>query len=267
MIRPRTSTDFNTQPFEPSYTLLVDPSRELTPDQAADVNNSSVVHKSVANVKNARPAPPAGKPEFVPPHSRPAPLAEAAADDDEGEGEDKGGEGEGVMKNARLATPDDGLLSVDELRRLFLDAEKAAGGRPKSLYQEASVLGGGKGLEGLTLGDRLTADELWLEIGRGEPCYTSFTPCVPLSAARFLPSLAVESSTLPLTRVLPLTRRYWHLTLDYIFLLPPATTGAYPRITAFLPPHSPETLGKGLPRTKISASDHVAVAGEIIVPA
>jgi hypothetical protein len=79
--------------------------------------------------------------------------------------------------------------------------------------------------------------------------------------ARWPPALA-ELSSRPSD-----PRRYWHLTLDYIFLLPPKTTGVYPRITAFLQPHSAETLGSGLPRTKLSASDHVAVAGEIVLPA
>jgi hypothetical protein len=174
----RWTVDFNTQPFEPSYTLLVDPSRQLTASQVADLENSSVVHKSVANVRSAKPSPPAGKPEFVPPHSKPAALPTAADEDDdgEGEGEEKGGEGEGIMKNARLATAEDGLLSVAELTAVFRAAESAAGGVPRSLYQEASVLGKGKGLEGLTLGERLAEAEQWLEIGRGEPCYTSYTP-------------------------------------------------------------------------------------------
>lgn len=146
-------------------------------------------------MRSTKPSPPAGKPEFVPPHSKPAALPAATTatgegetnDDDDGEGDDKGGEGEGIMKNARLATPADGLLSVEELTAVFLAAEREAGGVPKSLYQEASVLGKGKGLEGLTLGERLTEAEQWLEIGRGEPCYTSYTPYVgPL--ARSLPA-------------------------------------------------------------------------------
>lgn len=231
--------------------------------QVADLENSSVIHKSVANVRSGKPSPPTGKPEFVPPHSKPAALPTAEAEDDDGEeeGEEEGGEGEGIMKNARLATAEDGLLSVAELTDVFRAARDKAGGVPRSLYQEASVLGKGKGLEGLTLGERLTEAEQWLEIGRGEPCYTSYTPSVA-------PLRSSPGRSRLLTRPFAARyRRYWHLTLDYIFLLPPKTTGVYPRITAFLQPHSAETLGSGLPRTKLSASDHVAVAGEIILPA
>lgn len=173
-------TDFNTQPFEPSYSLLVNPSKPLTDTQRANLENSSVVHKSVTNVKSITPVPEAGMPEFVPPNSTPAPLQQAEDDEgeDEGEGGEKG-EDQGIMKNARLPTEEDGLLSVNELTEIFKEAERQAGGTPKSLYDEASRIWKGKTLEGLTLGERLTEEEQWLKVGRGEPCYTSFTPYVP----------------------------------------------------------------------------------------
>lgn len=52
---------------------------------------------------------------------------------------------------------------------------------------------------------------------------------------------------------------------DYIFLLPPSPSSSKPapRITAYLRPHRTEDISPGLPMKGVSASDHVAVCGEI----
>lgn len=94
-------------------------------------------------------------------------------DADDGEGE---GEGEGSssgIKNARLATPEDGLLSAAELRRIF---ERETDGAIVSLYEEAWRLGQGQGMEGRTLGERLKESEERPFSGANEPNWTSYTP-------------------------------------------------------------------------------------------
>lgn len=123
-----------------------------------------------------------GKPEYVEPNTKPSALKETDEEDErdeEGEGEGEGEGQEGIMKGCRVATPEDGLLSIDELRALFVDSTR---GDIKSLYDEASriEIEGGKAkekasLEGRSLEGRLE-DGSVLHAGRGEPNYTSYTP-------------------------------------------------------------------------------------------
>ncbi|CED84893.1 Transcriptional effector CCR4-related protein [Phaffia rhodozyma] len=236
--------DFNTQPFEPSYTLLRNPTSPLSPTQIADIQNSSVIHSSVINVRspiqldNSS----SGTPEFVSPNSKPSDLSDDEEGDREGEAEtEQGGSRDaGLMKGCRRATEQDGLLSIDELRALFAQSGIEPGCL-LSLYDSCSGIERADGkdpLEGRSLESRRSETEQNEKkeiLGSGEPNYTSYTPL-------------------------------WHLTLDYIFLLPPATRpDSPPKVIRYLLPHQVSDLEPGLPRKGISASDHVIVAGDILL--
>ncbi|KAL7409135.1 Endonuclease/exonuclease/phosphatase [Mrakia frigida] len=219
--------DFNSQPIEPSYSLLT--STPPTASQLSNLVNSAQIHKSTVHICSHVPSPPQGIPEFIPPDAVAPTVPEDDDDEGEGEGEGEGG-GEG-MKDTTRPTEEDGILSFEELKELYA----VGGGEVKSLYDEAWRMGEREKEEGRTFGGRLEGEGLERDgKGWGEPNWTSYTPL-------------------------------WHLTLDYIFLLPPTPLSGQPapKITAYLRPHRTEDLAPGLPMKGKCASDHVAVCGEI----
>ena len=134
----RTELDFNIEPTDPVYSLLVgDP---LLPEQLAELAASRVVHRTIDST--------------IP--------AEEDAEDDEG-----GGDGPPRIQNARPATLEDGLLDDAELRALYprhLNVRSAYDEGQRRLAQTEAVD---------TCGERLRI--VPGRRGGFEPQYTSYT--------------------------------------------------------------------------------------------
>jgi hypothetical protein len=250
--------DFNTQPFEPCYGLMMEPEGELGKTMAQGWEASRVVHDSVARIgkrANGGGEGKVGRAEWVDPGvgsvagaQKPGGQAAGGEEgeeegDDEDEGEGEGGEGskgtgstKEPMKNTRPAEPKDGILTLPELRELFLRgraSSKEEGGADvpgvpgvMSVYEEAARLlrvvpaegeeekkekAMGQ-VEARLLGDRLglTKGEWELmegtgmdgeSIGKGEPNWTSFTPLWRLTLGR----VCFQLVSLLLARTDPLT--------------------------------------------------------------
>ncbi|KAM0793483.1 hypothetical protein ACM66B_000924 [Microbotryomycetes sp. NB124-2] len=237
--------DFNAQPEEASYVLLK--GVELSEEQRTDLSKSTVVHQSVDKLYEAD-----------------VTTAEIGQEGEEGEeGAQEGTQGQSgeeededkVIKNCRLPTDDDGLASLTELTSLFgiknqeharavsaygqigalieSEAGKQYGDRDSGVYSGESG-----GPRTTNKKDDKTDLDMDARISRGdfEPMWSNFTPL-------------------------------WRLSIDYIFLVPgEEAEDARPEFTSLLSTHSTETLGKGLPRMGISASDHVAIAARVVIP-
>ncbi|GBE78233.1 hypothetical protein SCP_0111160 [Sparassis crispa] len=193
--------DFNFQPDDPVYSLLVgDP---LLPNQAARLDTSRVVHASIdPDVAITSPSP--------------------AAEDEEGE-EAGGGDPDRVIVNARLATPEDGLLTNAELVHFFERLRSL-----RSVYDEGQRLQPQLSQMGLTFGSRVSIPDA--RHGAFEPVWTSYT-------------------------------HYWKAVLDYIFVLDPPSHKLL--ICSLAKPHSANDLGLGLPRRGIGGSDHISLGAEL----
>ncbi|KAI4528876.1 Endonuclease/exonuclease/phosphatase, partial [Schizophyllum commune Loenen D] len=202
------SGDFNFQPDDPAYSLLVGDT--VLPAQEEALVASMVVHRTVD------PSVPADPPKV---------------DDDEGEGAAATAPDRIPIKSARPAKPDgsDGLLSPDALRAFY-----GKSGTPlKSAYDTglASYKATPNGASMRTYGDRVT-----LEGRRGahEPEWTSYA-------------------------------HFWHLVLDYIFIVDPSNRTS--QITGLLSTPTTADLEPGIPRLGKCSSDHVSLCAEIAWPA
>ncbi|KAF8332341.1 Endonuclease/exonuclease/phosphatase [Cantharellus anzutake] len=255
--------DFNCQPTEALYNLLV--RNPLTARHAKDISASHVIHMSID------------------PSIQPSSASTEKGGEEEGEegaaaisdAQDRGGENaEGkekeepdpdrVFTNTRNALPEDGLMSAEELEKIFWSFPPL-----RSAYDEGhdkifglGVTSGSLDLE-RTFAARLDEKDKLQYLGRkgmNEPMYTNFT-------------------------------HYWRLTLDYIFIQDPliafpadlntpnlplsnndhassqALGIARPKgegeIIALLRTHRAEDLEPGLPKLGVCASDHIALCAEI----
>ncbi|KAI0756607.1 Endonuclease/exonuclease/phosphatase [Daedaleopsis nitida] len=138
--------DFNFQPDDPAYSLLVgDP---LLPAQKASLAASRVVHATI-------------DPSIA--------VDGAAKAEEEEEGAEAGeNDPDRIIVNARAAQPSDGLLTDDELEQLFRQS-----GAPTSAYDAGQRQVPGTSESGLTFGSRIS-----VPVGRRgafEPAYTSYT--------------------------------------------------------------------------------------------
>lgn len=139
--------DFNDQPHSATYHLLT--GRNLTGHCIQELKDSTVVHKSIDEKKDASPAISAPTPAAPPAATEASPQQTARQDvredddddddqadagceagDEEGE-EEEGGSDDRMLKNCRAATADDGLLSIDELIQLH-DLSQPRPGDPTS---------------------------------------------------------------------------------------------------------------------------------------
>lgn len=136
--------DFNFEPSNAAYSLLAgDP---LTPQQEQDISSSHVVHATI-------------DPTIPKEDSK-------LAEEEEGGEADPENDPDRVIKNARRATTDDGLLDARELEKLF--AQQLSGVELKSVYDNYTAFAKER-----TFSAR---NEIPLERrGRNEPIYTSYT--------------------------------------------------------------------------------------------
>ncbi|GAA5922704.1 uncharacterized protein JCM15063_003398 [Sporobolomyces koalae] len=227
------SGDFNTQPCELTYRLLL--GSPLDPAQVAEFNHSACVHQSVDKFYD---------PTYEPPQPAVPEAKEGDGAQSEQEDPDK------VIKNTRPATDDDGLADIEQIKQLY--GYKEGGSGIRSAYGEnyglvkderskwycsraPEVQNGNDPEPKPTAAEQAERERgTWEErVARGdfEPIYTNFTPL-------------------------------WRCTLDYVFLLRPLPSIASPsiRFTSLLKLHDEETMGAGLPRKGIEPSDHVAIA-------
>lgn len=158
--------DLNSQPTEATYALLV--GNELLPEQKTTLQHSRVIHlsrdPSLVQAAGARP-----KEE----EDEGAASAATAEDPDR------------VITNARIARPDDGLLSDDELMRLY----RSDGRRLtlRSAYDEA--LSAIVEEKDYVFGTR----EPSATCGKNEPMYTSYTHFWQLTLGQQLPTNSLVS--------------------------------------------------------------------------
>lgn len=151
--------DFNFTPTDPGYALLVGDS--VLSDQAAAISASRVVHVTMD------PSVPLADPKKV-------------ANDEEGGEQPEEEDPDRVIKNARLARPEDGLLEAHELESLFTNG--SAGQSLQSLYDHWQFFDADRTFISRT-------PEASTRKGKNEPIYTSYT-------------------------------HYWKSTLDYLFVRP-----------------------------------------------
>ncbi|KAJ3920688.1 Endonuclease/exonuclease/phosphatase [Lentinula edodes] len=200
------SGDFNFTPDDPVYSLIVgDP---VLPVQEEKLRPSYVVHTTIDPV-----------------------VATGASETTDGnnENEEEGADPDKVITNARAARPVDGLLSLSELKNLFLSS-----GPPLKSAYDSSLRGY---LESFsesnkptrTFGDRVSIPSS--RLGGYEPEWTSYT-------------------------------FYWKLVLDYIFILDAPQSQS--TITGVLSGHRTEDLQPGLPQLGVCGSDHVLLSAEIV---
>ncbi|WVR06125.1 hypothetical protein IAU60_003155 [Kwoniella sp. DSM 27419] len=153
----------NTQPSEATYQLLVAPQQDLPVSMMNEIDQSRVIHDSVAKIVPAQGV-------------EPAPSASGTGtntpskdeEDDEHEGEDKA---EGQLPNTRQPGTADGILPAIEMIRLMREVlTEGATSAYGSNWNGDSFVGRG-GHDGL---DRAVA-------GESEPAYTCFTPLFKLT--------------------------------------------------------------------------------------
>ncbi|KAK4057680.1 RNA exonuclease ngl2 [Microbotryomycetes sp. JL221] len=257
--------DFNAQPVEATYRILM--GIDLTDEQKKELARSTVIHKTVDDLyKPEWERPLADQQQTDTGTSTPREANDSNRQSDVGEGdEDESQQAtpdeedeDKVIKNCRLATQEDGLASLEDLVTLIRGQNAEDGERPISAYgQIGGLLPSEKGKQygdrdsGVYSGETGTVvdsrddalegtpdQETRIKHGHYEPMWTNFTPL-------------------------------WRLAIDYIFLLPPEDTSSNkprPIFKALLSTHSTETLGSGLPKMGISASDHVAIGARLVIP-
>ncbi|KAK4702668.1 RNA exonuclease NGL2, partial [Phenoliferia sp. Uapishka_3] len=221
--------DLNTQPCESTYRLIM--GLPLTDAQEEELDRSTVVHESVDKL-----------------HDK-AHVSTPKVEWKEGDPPKESLHTSKVIRNSRPGEEADGLVGLAALRELFAQSQgirsaygEAFGKIPseeRSWYSDRSPEVGIP--SGPTEEDpeivRKRKDGTWEErVRRGdfEPKWSNFTPM-------------------------------WRCTLDYIFLLPPATVQAPtakppPRFTSLLKIHPDATLGGGLPKLGVEPSDHISIA-------
>ncbi|GAB1519737.1 endonuclease/exonuclease/phosphatase family protein [Rhizoctonia solani] len=213
--------DFNFQPDEVGYALLR--KAELTPEHYSQLESSRVVHVSLDPTVPRTPR-----------------TGTDADDDDEaagsgaaprpdlknGDGENEG-ESEPVVpikiKDSRPAVETDGLLSNEEMLKLFGIGEEARSAYDEILGESAELTGEGDNV--------LSARDSSMKGRKGanEPMWSCFT-------------------------------HYWRSTLDYIFIIDPPEKETAVQVLDVLKSARTGVLGDGLPRLRISPSDHLTLA-------
>lgn len=139
-------TDFNFTPTDPAYSLLVgDP---ILPARASEFSVSRVVHVSLD------PSVPIADPK------------KAVNDEEDGGEQPEEEDPDRVIKNARPARPEDGLLEAGELEKLFTDG--SAGEPLQSLYDQWQSYDPGRAFVS-------RAPEAVNRRGKNEPIYSSYT--------------------------------------------------------------------------------------------
>ncbi|KAI0936526.1 hypothetical protein AcV5_004639 [Taiwanofungus camphoratus] len=137
--------DFNFQPDDPAYSLLVgDP---LLPNQAEHLVASRVVHATI-------------DPDI--------PTSGMAAAEEEEAAETGETDPDRIITNARAPVPSDGLLTTPELVHMFQGLET-----PKSAYDEGQRMQASLSESRLTFGSRTLVPAL--RRGAFEPVWTSYT--------------------------------------------------------------------------------------------
>lgn len=282
--------DFNDQPHSATYRLLT--GRKLTQHCLDEVVSSSVVHKSMDERKEkggvsngfasgtTEPARDAPANKSIPAMSEVFDhlQKQVQADDQEVE-QEKGAEedeeedeaDDRMLKNCRVATAEDALLSMDELLQLHDVARPRPGSIPAQVTSNtaptqvalSSHLGSVYGLHYGSVKDPSEQGNFFGSPTRGRERWddTEWTPDTP--------NCHTGDSTEPMWTIFS---SLFSLTLDYIFMLPkdkqgvqasPAPMEAYPTVTRLLRTHPTDTLQPGVPRKGVCASDHIAIGAEI----
>ena len=215
-------TDFNFTPTDPAYSLLVgDP---ILPSRTADFSASRVVHVSLD------PSVPLADPK-------------KAANDEEDAGEQPEEDPDRVIKNARSARPEDGLLEVEELEKLFADG--SAGEPLQSLYDQWQYHGPGRAFVS-------RAPEAVNRRGKNEPIYSSYTHYWKSTLGTYKWGLSSSTS---------FSDQVHDAFADYIFARP--GQGTQLEVVSVLEPPSEEELSPGLPRKGVCGSDHISLCARI----
>jgi RNA exonuclease NGL2 len=232
--------DFNFNPSDAAYSLLVgDP---LTQEQETDITFSHVVH---ANLDPSVPIDPKqravdedeeGGADVQEQTAKGAATAESGSSKEGGD-EDEENDPDRVIKNARRATPEDGLLEPNELTGLF----NALPGL-RSVYDE---WGSNDVLR--TFGARVPIPEG--RRGRSDPMYTSYTHFWKATLGTLVCRRLYIGAWL--------TGRF----SDYIFMIQPK--GYRCDVEGVLEPALPEEMGAGLPRKDVCGSDHLSLKAHI----
>jgi len=223
-ISPGVSFSSN-QPSEPTYALLT--GNPLLPHHLKSLNDSRVIHVSRDPSVAATQALRDDGEEGAPVVATASTTAEAEMETDP----------DRVITNARRAKPEDGLLTDEEIIKLF-----DSGGKSKlklrSGYDEA--LAGVPEERDNVYGARDPSATI-TSYGANEPMYTSFT-------------------------------HFWQLTLDYIFIADPVDANEdrhledkRVKVVGVLPGHRKKDMGDGLPKLGVCGSDHVALMVEVAV--
>ncbi|CUA69128.1 RNA exonuclease NGL2 [Rhizoctonia solani] len=194
---------------------------DLTPEHYLELESSRVVHVSLDPTVPRTPR-----------------TGTDADDDDEAAGSGaasrpdlKKGDGEEEsepvvatkIKDARIAVETDGLLTNEEMLELF-----GAGGKARSAYDgilEESSESTGEADNVISARDPSMKGRK----GANEPMWSCFT-------------------------------HYWRSTLDYIFIIDPPEQENALKVLDALKSARTEVLGNGLPRLRISPSDHISLA-------
>jgi RNA exonuclease NGL2 len=211
------STDFNFPPDDPAYSLLVGDS--LTPEQESQLARSRVVNHSIDPTVPRTTA------------------KQETEDDDDGE---VGADDENTIANTRSARPTDGLLSDQELSRLFL-----CGATLRSAYDEGQRACNSPVT---TFGDRVGLPSS--RRGFHEPEYTAYAHYWKPVLGIFHANPWLPSRTLTVLNC-----------EDYIFVIDPPNETAVVR--GFVGPHRTEDLQPALPKTSICGSDHISLCAEL----
>ncbi|KAK4055197.1 RNA exonuclease ngl2 [Microbotryomycetes sp. JL201] len=237
--------DFNAQPEEATYQLLM--GNELTQEQQKELSRSTVIHQSVDKIYQAdSPEDQSGSADAG--NGDEGEQAQEQSNDDDDE--DK------VIKNCRLPTEEDGLASLEELSAL-LGIQTGQCPRLVSAYGEIGGLIDSE--DGKRYGDRDAG------VYSGESGAVRDGSISPAKNAKVDRDGRIRQGDFePMwTNFTPL----WRLSIDYVFYVPWAKAQhELPRFTSLLSTHSTETLGRGLPRSGVSASDHVAIGTRVVIP-
>lgn len=157
-------------------------------------------------------------------------------DEEAGAGEDDENDPDRVIKNARKATPADGLLQPQELIELFANLPPL-----RSAYDKWEGMD-----EKRTFGSRTVVPVG--RRGRNDPLFTSYT--------HYWKSTLGEGHCSLNYRIRP---KIWRI--DYIFMI--CDEGHKYDVERLLEPALPEQLGSGLPRKGICGSDHLSLRAKI----
>ncbi|EIW72340.1 hypothetical protein TREMEDRAFT_41666 [Tremella mesenterica DSM 1558] len=153
------SGDLNTQPSEPTYQLLTQPSLPLSKAMSLRINESRIVHKSVDPVL-PQPIPQAVLDQV---DTEPRPNGQEVKEEHEGEGSNSS---QGSLPNTRSPQPEDGILTASQLAELV---STLLGSGCRSVY-------GASTWDGETFGQRSEQQEALDRCAAHEPSYTCFTP-------------------------------------------------------------------------------------------